>query len=129
MPFCAATRTRADDVTKVQLANAEATVRSDFSKGHYCPASQISASWFVPASPPPPDIASDPQRVVLWRSAELERAKVSNRRFIMAEGCGQRAVYACWAVGGPRASFWERGPGYRLVGSACLEQAEVRATP
>jgi hypothetical protein len=126
---CSSGRTSAEDPAKKQIMTATAQVTRDFSKKHYCPEARVSASWLIPASPPPPDISNDPQRLVMWRNREVERATVSGRRLVAAEGCGERAVYACWAVGGPNPSGWERGHRFLLIGMACLEQVAVTSPP
>jgi hypothetical protein len=75
------------------------------------------------ASPPPPEVAADPERMRFWRS-EHPVAKVPDVDAIAAtyevSGCGKTVMFACAhpvvGAGGPFWATYESNPGGDIVG-------------
>jgi hypothetical protein len=77
-----------------------------FAKDQTCPLdgvgvqrrTDIPAHMLVsPPSQPPADIAADPQRLVAWRNAEVQRETSIDDAYRSYEvtGCGRDAMYVC----------------------------------
>ena len=81
--------------------------RDDFARSYACPADRIEvrarpdladradAASFAAAAPPPPEIASDPERLRVWEAnARAERERERGDWFEVV-GCGHDAVFRC----------------------------------
>jgi hypothetical protein len=94
--------------------------RRDFSATAYCPLDRVEAAPVVRVPRAPGPIASDPERMAMWRKAFTTEGDPQARQTIAVSGCGDRATYACWDRVG-----WEPGRhGRRVVyaGTSCLEE-------
>lgn len=52
-------------------------------------------AYLVDEATPPADVAQDPQRLAIWRSAAARRARERLEWRIGVEGCNHRAVFVC----------------------------------
>jgi len=95
--------------------------RLEFSRSAFCPMPRVSAGRTIELPHPPAPIASDPERLAMWRATWEREAMEEPRQTIAVSGCGERAEYACWAlVGQVRV-----GRALRTVyyGSSCNQEA------
>jgi hypothetical protein len=83
--------------------------RLAFSEEDFCPARRVSAQRVVAQPAPRPAIASDPERLAMWQRHYDHIAETTPKKLVMVEGCGDRAVYACWDLVG--------------VGASCMAEA------
>lgn len=77
-----------------------AGARSQFAQDETCPDDRVSvaAEARLPTvASPPPDVASDPQRLAMWQRADEQRERSESReKYYVAKGCGQTQVYHCY---------------------------------
>jgi hypothetical protein len=77
--------------------------RTDFSKQFTCPENAITVQerddldadeliW-GPPTPPPPEVARDPERLALWRKQHAP--KTADRTVFHVQGCAHDVFYAC----------------------------------
>jgi hypothetical protein len=62
----------------------------------------VSAQREIPMPVPPPPIASDPERLAMWRDHYTRMAEQDPRQVVVVTGCGAHTTYACWEFGGMR---------------------------
>jgi hypothetical protein len=79
-------------------ADPEDEVRRQFARDNFCPLSRVTVKPTVEmVGSPPPDVASDPDRLAMWQRAMLEQVNhEGDRQLFSASGCGDLANYACW---------------------------------
>lgn len=72
------------------VTNNQGAAREQFAQDQTCPIARVSAAHVSPAAPPP-DIASDPERVRMWN----DRAEDEASRQFTVSGCGRTTRYTC----------------------------------
>lgn len=94
--------------------------RREFSSADFCPMDRVEAERLSPMPPPPPAIASDPERMAMWRARFETHLDPKARQTIAVAGCGDRATYACWDwVGYGTGRRGKRRLVY--IGTSCLD--------
>ncbi len=92
--------------------------RGQFSRSAFCPDSRVQSQHVLPIPVPPPAIASDPERLAMWRGTYEREAEQDARQLVAVTGCGERTTYACWAFSG-----WEQSNRKRervTIGWSCI---------
>jgi hypothetical protein len=94
--------------------------RRDFSSAAFCPMDRVDAERVSPMPPAPPAIASDPERMDMWREKFEGHVDPRARQTIAVSGCGEKTRYTCWDWIGDEPG--RRGRRRRVyVGTSCLE--------
>ena len=93
--------------------------RLQFSREAYCPLRRVDARRLIDMPEAPARIASDAERLSMWRAAHERESLQDPRQTVAVTGCGEQATYACWALTGRVPA----GRGMRTVyiGASCTE--------
>jgi hypothetical protein len=77
----------------------ELAVRNEFVESFSCPLERVStephADVAHPAPTPPDDVASDPERLRIWKRNNSAPRRGTGLTFFTASGCGHQQVYGC----------------------------------
>ena len=95
--------------------------RLQFSRETFCPLHRVTAGRRFEMPAAPARIASDAERLAMWRAAHERAGLEDSRQTVAVTGCGERATYVCWALLGREPV----GRGMRTVyfGASCSEQS------
>ena len=96
-------------VYMIACSHGKGRAKDDFANAYTCPPDRIEmrerldikGSMFVDHAPPPPEVASDPSRLAIWKKKEAERDSDADSGgnygvyYWQVRGCGHEDLYEC----------------------------------